>query len=129
MAYGEHTKVPFDRTVSEIIGMLRKAGAMQVGQAEEPQRLTILFAMADRQVRFRVSWDGERSQRQRARALMLVIKAKLESVESQVETFEEAFLANVVMSNGATVYERVCRPIAIEYQTGKPAMMLEGPKA
>ena len=129
MAYGEHTKVPFDRTVTEIIAMLRKAGAMQVGHAQEPNRLTVLFAMADRQVRFRVSWDSERSQRQRARALMLVIKAKLESVESEVETFEEAFLANVVTMGGSTVYERVREPIAIEYQTGKPAMMLEGPKA
>ncbi len=128
MAYGEHTKVPFDRTVAEIIAMLRKAGAMQIGQVEEPDRLTILFAMADRQVRFRVSWSGDRSQRQRARALMLVIKAKLESVESEVETFEEAFLANVVMANGATVYERISEPLALEYQTGKPAMMLEGPR-
>jgi hypothetical protein len=38
MAYAEHTKVPAERTMSEIIKMLRKAGAHQVGQFEGPTR-------------------------------------------------------------------------------------------
>lgn len=125
MAYAEHTKVPFVKTVSDIMAMLRKAGAEQVGQMEETNRLTVMFALQDRQVRFRVSWENtQTSQRQRARALMLVIKAKLESIESQVETFEEAFLANIVMSDGVTVYERVRNDMALEYKQGAPSMFL-----
>lgn len=131
MAYGEHTKVPFPKTVSDILVMLRKAGAEQVGQFEESQRLTIMFRMNERQVRFRITWanNSDREQRQRGRALFLVIKAKLESVESQVETFEEAFLPNVVMANGQTVYERVAEPIALEYKAGtvQPMLMISSP--
>ena len=66
--------------------------------------------------------EWEQAVRQRWRALALVIKAKLESVESGIETTEQAFLANVVvMADGFTVYERIKQPIALEYQTGKPS--------
>ena len=125
MAYAETTRVPFERTVQDILTMLRKAGAEQVGQMEEAQRLTIMFAMNERQVRFRVGWDNTpTSKRQRGRALLLVIKAKLESIASDVETFEEAFLANVVMADGKTVHERVAGDLALEYRSGKPTMYL-----
>ena len=125
MAYAETTKVPFEKTVSDIIAMLRKAGAAQVGQMEEDSRLTILFGLADRQIRFRVTWENTaNSKKQRARALFLVIKAKLESVVSEVETFEQAFLANIVMGDGKTVHERVSGDMALEYKTGQPKMFL-----
>jgi hypothetical protein len=125
MAYADRTTVPFVKTVGEMMAMLRKAGALQVGQMEEQNRLTVMFAMADRHVRFRVTWqDSPQSQRQRARALLLVIKAKLESVASEVETFEQAFLANIVMADGKTVHERVAGDMALEYKSGKPSMFL-----
>jgi hypothetical protein len=129
MAYADRTQVPFTKTVSEIVAMIRKAGATQVGQMEEENRLTVLFSMADRQVRFRVAWENSpQSQRQRARALKLVIQAKLESIESGVETFEQAFLANIVMADGATVYERVRSDLALEYRSNAPTMfLLKGP--
>jgi len=146
MAYGANTEVPFARSVSEIIGLLKKAGADQIAQIDTRQGFDLMFTMADRLVRFRVLFPdaaaiqklcgprqdparvAEQWRRQRGRALLLVIKAKLESVESDVETFEEAFLANVVMADGTTLYERVKQPIALEYQTGKPNLqMLEGP--
>lgn len=144
MAYAEETKVPLEQSIAEIIGMLRKAGAQRIAQYEEPDRFTVTFQLDDRLVRFRVpliteyrgpaahgngrpvdrhKWIGQRN-RQKGRALMLVIKAKLESVESEVETFEEAFLANVVLSDGATIYERVREPIAVEYRTGKSIPLL-----
>ena len=40
--------------------------------------------------------------RQRWRALALCIKAKLEAVECGITSFEEEFLAHVVMPNGQT---------------------------
>jgi hypothetical protein len=42
----------------------------------------------------------EQACRSRWRGLLLTIKAKLESVEAGIETFEEAFLAQVVVSDG-----------------------------
>ncbi|NLS26219.1 hypothetical protein S2M10_12000 [Sphingomonas sp. S2M10] len=141
MAYAERTEVAFERSIAEIVGMLRRAGAASIAQVEEPRQFTIQFVLDERLVRFRVdlptlddapTTDGRGSRlnatrreakvgqviRQRGRALMLVIKAKLESVESNVETFEQAFLANVVMANGETVYDRLAEPIAREYRLG-----------
>jgi hypothetical protein len=130
MAYAERTQVPFTKSITDIMTMLRKAGAVQVGQMEEESRLTIMFAMQDRRVRFRVGWENtEASKRQRARALLLVIKAKLESIASEVETFEQAFLANIVMADDRTVHDRVSNDLALEYSSGQPGMFLIGSSA
>jgi hypothetical protein len=144
VAYGKDTEVPFERSIAEIIGLLRKAGADQIGQMESRDSFTIQFTLSDRMVRFRVHFPSpdeietmrgprqdasrvaDQWRKQRGRALLLVIKAKLESVHSDVETFEEAFLANVVLADGSTLYERVREPIAIEYKTGKPSPLLLG---
>jgi hypothetical protein len=45
----------------------------------------------------------EAAVRQRWRALVLVIKAKLEAVASGISTLEHEFLANVVLEDGRTV--------------------------
>lgn len=149
MAYAETTTVPFERSISEIVKMVRDAGADQVGQMEESARYAVQFTLSDRMVRFAIPFpalddmpkhDGrgrnltgaqrtaklEQAKRQRGRALMLVIKAKLESIESGIETFEQAFLANIVMSDGRTVYDRAQPAIAQEYSTGRPTMALLG---
>ena len=143
MAYAEGTTVAFEKSVMEIMTLIRRAGAEQIGQMEDLRFFAVQFTLGDRMIRFRVpfplldnmpQYDGRRSRltdvqraakleqhrRQRGRALMLVIKAKLESVESGIETIEQAFLANVVMADGKTVYERIAEPIAVEYQEGRP---------
>ena len=137
MAYAERTAVPFDGSVQAIIAMLRKAGADQIGQLEAGDQFAVQFTLADRMIRMRISMADQASRRsadqirrQRARALLLVIKAKLESIASGIETVEQAFLANVVMADGATVHERISESLAIEYQTGAPQYgMLTGPSA
>lgn len=154
MAYAANTEVAFERSIAEIITLIKRHNAMQIGQFEGEDFFAVQFKMSDRAIRFRLpiptlsempTHDGRRnalsvSQRQeklsqarrsRGRALLLVIKAKLESVESGIETVEQAFLANVVMADGQTLYERVAGPIAIEYQTGKVSAVagfLEAPK-
>lgn len=148
MAYAETTTVPVERSISEITGLAKKAGAQRIAQAKEPDRFSVQFTIQERTVRFRVTLpaldamptrDGrgvmltaqqrrakmEQAHRQRARALMLVIKAKL---ENGVETFEQAFLPNVVLADGSTVYERVAGPIAEEYRVGAvQQLLLSGP--
>ena len=51
------------------------------------------------------------------RAFLLVIKAKLEAVESKIATFEQEFMANIVMPNDRTIEEIVTPLIARAYET------------
>lgn len=140
MAYAATTTVPFERSISEIVTLVKRAGANQIGQQDLEDRFIIAFKLVDRLIKFTLpmvteyagpekAGNGkaidaarkiEQHNRQRGRALLLVIKAKLESVESGIETIEQAFLANVVLSNGETVYDRVSQPIALEYREGRP---------
>jgi hypothetical protein len=150
MAYAENTEVAVEKSVGEIVGLIKKAGADRVAQAEEPGRIIIQFFLQDRLLRFAVNLPAidtipkmsgnyqsytdaqrqkklEQRHKQRARALLLVIKAKLESVESGVETFEEAFLANVVMPDGKTIGDLARPQIESAYSGGPPQpLMLTG---
>jgi len=56
--------------------------------------------------------------RRRWRALVLVVKGKLEAVESEIVTFEEEFLAHLVLPNGQTVGSEVRPMVAQAYETG-----------
>lgn len=143
MAYAETTTVAFEKSISEIVTLVRKAGGTGIGQFDDETFYAIQFNLADRLIRFRVQFPAldamptrngrgqsltlaqrqerlDQAKRQRGRALMLVIKAKMESAASGIETIEQAFLANVVMSDGATVFERISGPIALEYRTSRP---------
>lgn len=156
MAFAEKTEVSAEKTLAEIMTVIRSNEGGQIAQFDDVDRFIIAFTMASRQVRFTVRFAPpsddkfarvkvnasatreathderlarwEQHRRQRMRALLLVIRAKLESVASQVETFEEAFLANVVTATGDTVFDRIKGQIAVEYETGKIApLMLTGP--
>jgi hypothetical protein len=155
MAYAENTTVPVEKSLTEISTLIKKAGGARIAQMEDTDALAVQFFLSERMLRFRVPIptaetlprhnDGNNRyievplstrqkkadaiRRQRARALLLVIKAKLESVESGVESFDEAFLPNIVMSDGKTVWDRVGAPLALEYESGKTMpFLLEGPK-
>lgn len=150
MAYAEGTSVSVEKSVAEIITAIRKHDGNQIAQLDDDLRYVIGFSMYKRQVRFVVQFkpladkaferDGrgsvrdavgrrnqwEQHRRQRMRALLLVIKAKLESVESSVETFEQAFLANVVTADGKTVHEQLQAQIAGQYDGGAVAPLVIG---
>lgn len=141
MAYAAETKVPVSQTQGEIRVMLNKAGADSFGLMEERDRVHLAFELSERRIRFTVPMpprefeEGtaarnrrEKLTRSRWRALLLVIKAKLESVESKIETFEEAFLAHVQMPSGRTVYEELKAPIALEYKNKSGVPLLPGPR-
>lgn len=66
--------------------------------------------------------------RSRWRALFLCIKAKLESIESGIETFEDAFLAHIQMPDGQSVSDHVRPRIASAYETGSMQPLLPAPK-
>jgi hypothetical protein len=72
-----------------------------------------------------VEW--EKAGRQRWRALALVVKAKLEAVDSGITTFEEEFLSFIMLPNGQTVYEATRDGVEQAYVDGKmPALLMPG---
>lgn len=129
--YADKTKVPSHKTRMEIEQLLGKHKALQYGTAVDHTllRARVQFRLHDRIVRFsvtlpdvkqfRVVANYEQAERQRWRALLLVIKAKLEAVESKIATFEEEFLAHIVMPNDQTVGDLVRPQIAEAYATGR----------
>jgi hypothetical protein len=69
----------------------------------------------------------DRELRRRWRALLMVIKAKLVSVEDGISTIEREFMADVVLPNGKTLGEWVAPQLDAAYQSGgMPALMPGG---
>src|ERR1700719_46863 len=109
--FAERTRVGVDQTRTEIERTLSRYGAAGFGYATRLGVAVIAFEAAKRHIKITVPLPkgqdekSNREARQRWRALLLVIKAKLESVESGIETLEQAFLAQIVMPNDTTVGE------------------------
>jgi hypothetical protein len=133
MAYAERTSVPVDQSKMEIEKTLTKYGAKSFGYFSEGGRAVVVFEANARRIRFDLPLPagdtGKEAQikRQRWRALLLCVKAKLESVEAKIETFEEAFLAHVVMPDGQTVMQVAAPRIKQAYDGGKMLPLLPGP--
>ena len=129
--YAEDTKVPVGRSRAEIEQLLGRYGAEAFAFAAQAKLATILFEVNQRRVRFVLPLSDEavesrraREDRRRWRALLLCIKARLESVTSGIETFESAFFSHVVMPNGRTVFEEAQGLVAAAYETGKMQPLL-----
>ena len=137
--FAARTEVPVSKTRAEIESLLERHKAQQYGTAVDYDLLAarVQFRLHDRIVRFVITLPDrkklgaggrlERAERQRWRALLLVIKAKLESVESHIETFEHAFLSQIVMPNDQTVGDIVAPQIAESYKTGRMPRAALGP--
>lgn len=133
MSFAAKTKVPVDQTRVEVERTLTRYGAKSFAYYTEEGRAIIVFEAADRRIRFDLplpkgdSDKDNQSKRQKWRALLLCIKAKLESVESKIETFEEAFLAHVVLPDGLTMGQHAKPAIEQAYKTGKMVALLPSP--
>lgn len=146
--YAANTSVPVDRSRSEIEKICLKYGAEKFVSGWEKDKAMVMFRMKDRYVRIELplpvlqpsdtpSWNRKKGffyspeavgqeSRRRWRCLVLYLKAKLESVESQIVTFEEAFLSHIVMPNGQTVGQQCLPVIAESYTTGQNVPLLGG---
>ena len=137
--YAEDTKVPVEQSRAEIERTLERYGATAFAYAAEPTQATILFEADKRRIRFCVPLPdrldlkdqrlNEKERRRIFRALLLCLKARLEGVQSGIESFEEAFLAHVVMPDGKTVMEHTAPAITAAYKSGKMQSLLPGPQA
>jgi hypothetical protein len=131
--FASKTKVPVDQTRNEIERTLTRYGAKKFAYFSEDGRAIIIFEAEDRRLRFDLplpegdSDKAAQQRRQKWRALLLAIKSKLESVASEIETFEEAFLAHVVMPDGITVGQHARSGIESAYKTNKMQALLPPP--
>jgi len=131
MTYADTTKVPVGQTRMDIEKLLAKHGAQAFGFSQDGARAVIAFRMKGLSYRFTMAVPDEpQAQRSKWRALLLVIKARLEGVESGIETMEDAFLANTVMADGATVAEWLKVEIKDAAKLGRmpQRLALEGPR-
>lgn len=106
--YAAKTIVPVERTREQIERVLFHYGATSFAygwnRTEGKEEVVITFILKSRRIQLLVPMpEGQAAQRQRWRAALIVIKAKLEAVESGIGTLESEFLANIVMKNGQTI--------------------------
>lgn len=147
--YAENTGVSAEASRGEIERTLQRYGATGFMYGWQGAAALVAFEMQQRRVKFVLplpdrnakefrftpgrglarseqqayaAW--EQACRQRWRALALVIKAKLEAVETGITCFEDEFLAHIVLPDGATVSEFIRPQLAIAYEHGSmPAML------
>lgn len=149
--FASQTSVSVEKSRAEIEKILQRYGADQFGYARDDARglASIQFRAHERHVRFLLSLprrnerqfthsrQGMRSAeaataaweqgcRQRWRALVLCVKAKLEAVESKISTFEDEFLAHILLPNGETVSAMMRPQIEQAYKTGQQPQGIAG---
>lgn len=148
MQYAKQTNVSSDKSRNEIEQTLLKYGADQFMYGWDTQNALIAFRMKGRQIRFALPMPDkqdmaftqtdtgrdraqsaalkawEQACRQRWRALALVVKAKLEAVETGISEFQDEFMANIVLPNGNTVSQFLTPQLEAAYQSGEmPALL------
>jgi len=144
VAYASRTEVTVDKSKGELKRVVYKSGASNYKYAEEEDRAMVMFSKEARIIRFVIKFpppesrefthtpgrgtkrtqaaaykEYEAEHRRRWRALILSVKAKFESTASGIETFEEAFLAQILLPNSQTVAQAVSPSIEEAYATGK----------
>lgn len=123
--YGAKTRVPVDRTRVEIEALVKKYGASGFVAGWQEGKARIEFLAQNRHVRFTMEVPAQpQAERQKWRALLLLVKAKLESIDAKIQTFEQAFIGDIVMpTTGHTIYETVREPLRLAYE-GKDTALL-----
>lgn len=155
--FAASTDVPVEKSRAEIEGLIIRYGATSTAFMNGPEHSVVLFEANNRRIMFRLPLPSrqqkdianyrhssgrwlprtadaaakawEQACRQRWRALALVIKAKLEAVESGITTFEDEFLAHTVMPDGQTVAHHIKPRIAQAYESGQMLPLLPGPSS
>lgn len=149
--YASNTSVSAEKSRAEIESTLQRFGADQFMYGWEDSRAVIVFRAQGRQIKFvlelpdkndqrfqmtpggrkrrdpesmRKAWEQET--RSGWRALFLVIKAKLVAVDEGIVTFEQEFLAHIVLPSGDTVGDWAVPQVQTAYETGKMPLALPG---
>lgn len=132
MTFAKHTEVPVSRTQDEIRKTLERYGATGFMFGQHNNSGVVAFEMKARRVKFVIAMpeerDKKRDQKMRTawRCLLLAIKAKLECVASGISSFEEEFMAHIVLPTGETIGQVMLPQIAATYKTGQMPPLLGG---
>lgn len=152
--YAKNTSVSVEKSRGEIESILARYGATAFAYATNAGKSMIQFQADDRRIMFVLTLPDpkerrfthtrggkghqewavehayklwEQSCRQKWRCLALAIKAKLESVETGIASFEDEFMAHIVMPDGKTVSHHMRPKIDQAYKTNKlPALSFGG---
>lgn len=148
--YAKGTGVSVLNSKMEIERILTRYGADRHGVMAEPGRAFVVFERGGRRVQIEMflphpedkifkavnssakrsagDFDAakhEQACRQKWRALVLMLKAKLEAVESGITSFEQEFLAHLVLPNGqGTVGKWLGPQLESAYKTGRMPPLL-----
>ena len=131
-AYAKGTTVPVARTLDELQRVLRARGVERFVHDQQDHLAQVLFIRQGRGYRLGLPLPDPRSPeftrtpargkrrneaearahydaevRRRYRALLLLVKARLEAVDTGITTFETEFLHAVVLPGGATIAEHI----------------------
>jgi len=148
--YASDTRVTVATSKTEIERILQRYGADQFMHGWNAENAVIGFRMQSRFIRMVLPLPDrkdkqithtetgklrvqnsqnefyEQACRQRWRALVLILKAKLEAIECGVSTLEREFLADTVMQNGMTVHEWAEPQLREMYISGEMPPLLPG---
>ena len=151
--YATDTKVSVEKSRAEIERILQRYGCEDFAYRSSRGFAQIAFKMNDRMLRFDLELPDpderefrltnhdrpqvrteaaahkrwEQACRQRWRALVLIIKAKLEAVESGITTFDIEFMAHTIAPGGKVFHEVALPQIEQAYQTGHmPPLLSSG---
>lgn len=150
--FAAETTVPVEKSRAEIESILSRYGASRFGYMIDTTGAAIAFEARGRRVRFELPLPAkeayrmaprrardvvprrrsdedthrhwEQACRQRWRALALVIKAKLEAVECGITTFEDEFLAHIVLPSGETIGQWAVPQLESVYSQGRMPPLL-----
>jgi hypothetical protein len=145
------TEVTPDKSRAEIEATLRRYGADQFMYGWQEASAMVGFRMEGRLIKFvlplptcedpafteykqgsvtyrrtesEIDKRYQQATRQRWRALALVIKAKMEAVESGISVFDDEFLANIVLADGQLVGDWMRPQIEEAYRIGTMPRLL-----
>jgi hypothetical protein len=147
----EKSKAEIERTLTKF-----GAAQFVTGWDDRHGKAFVQFDMNDRRIRFVLAipdkesfrkyqrkngWGGtnekertdaqvkdfqDQEMRRRWRALGLVVKAKLEAVETGISEFQEEFLAHIVIKGGKTIGEMILPQLDEVANSGRLPRMLPG---
>lgn len=152
MAYAESTSVPVDRSRLEVERILKKAGGSQFGYWDDDEhRISVIVCQLESyQLKFRVlqpdphdfrdngktgrskrtrtpkqaEQAAEQELKRRWRALALIIKAKLEVIESGQSSIVREFMADLMLPSGETVGDEIAPKITKAMNEGRMPKLL-----
>lgn len=120
--YASGTTVSVERSIGELRTIMTRYGVKEIGILTTATAVDVLFTLKGRNIKISIALPRreetqrdaagrpmrfskeryEKAVRQRWRALLLLVKARLEAIELGIETVEQAFMPYLLLPDGKT---------------------------